>query len=74
MKSPITGKPMTHKSENIFLSELELSVDYQYWLCEDSGNKFVSEEDSEVNHNNLMAKMKESEEEMFNQLFQTFNT
>lgn len=46
MKSPITGKDMKLMSEKRTLKYKgkEFTVDYEFWLCEDSGEKFTTDE------------------------------
>jgi putative zinc finger/helix-turn-helix YgiT family protein len=51
MKSPITGKEMTlkHERRNLVFRKESFEVSYQYYLCEDSGEQFETDELSDIN-------------------------
>ena len=55
MISPITGKQMILKSEKRTMSfrKEDFEVNFQFWYCEDSHEKFEDERLAELNINQL---------------------
>ncbi len=52
MKSPITGKPMKLFSEpgvKLTFRKEEFEVSYHYYLCEESGERFTTDEEDRIN-------------------------
>ena len=55
MNSPITGKPMRLKHEKrvIPFHKENFDVDFHYWLCEDTNERFEDEAQAESNINQV---------------------
>lgn len=61
MKSPFTGKEMSIRHEKRMLSfrKEEIEIDFHYYFCGDTGEKFESDELAELNHKQVMNKFRE---------------
>jgi hypothetical protein len=55
MNSPITGKPMRlmHEKRVIPFRKENFDVDFHYWLCEDTNERFEDEAQAESNINQV---------------------
>jgi hypothetical protein len=51
MNSPITGKPMQlmHEKRIIPFRKENFEIDFHYWLCEDTHERFEDEKQAEFN-------------------------
>ena len=60
MISPITGKQMILKSEKrvMFFRKESFEVNFQFWHCEDSDEKFEDEHLAQLNINQLYSQYK----------------
>lgn len=61
MKSPITGLPMRLSTEvrNIPFKNAIVTIDYQFYLCEKTGEKFVTTALDEMNFEALKNNFKQ---------------
>jgi putative zinc finger/helix-turn-helix YgiT family protein len=61
MKSPFTGKEMSIRHEKRMLSfrKEEIEIDFHYYFCEDTGEKFESDELAEINQLQVLNKYRE---------------
>ena len=55
MNSPITGKPMVrlHERRTLSFRKEDFEIDFLYWFCADSGEKFEDEAMSDANFNQV---------------------